>query len=252
MDHVMRAVTTSVAWLDAANGRDPQELTLRILKVSEEPGEAESSCCPSVRWLSTAVCRSADARHLEAYPAGVGEVIVHAAWRRRNWSGRARGELPVELPESQWCAGAGGESEPTVRGERACPDTRLPCVEGVQEPSGVWIPDLDHARRSTGHHGHHEAAIANVPDRVRVARQIPLDMNACAGGEVPQSDIPTATAGQIATAGQRETPVGAQRHRFDVCEASQNVRALAGVHVPDPHRAIRSAGHRPASVRTQP
>lgn len=40
MDQVMRAVTTSVAWLDAANGRDTHELTLRILKVSEEAGEA--------------------------------------------------------------------------------------------------------------------------------------------------------------------------------------------------------------------
>lgn len=40
MDELTRAVTASVAWLDAANGRDDQELTLRILKVTEEAGEA--------------------------------------------------------------------------------------------------------------------------------------------------------------------------------------------------------------------
>ena len=40
MDEVIDAVTVSVAWLDAANGRTDAELTLRILKVTEEAGEA--------------------------------------------------------------------------------------------------------------------------------------------------------------------------------------------------------------------
>jgi NTP pyrophosphatase (non-canonical NTP hydrolase) len=40
MDQVLDAVKVSVAWLDAANGRTDPELTLRILKVTEEAGEA--------------------------------------------------------------------------------------------------------------------------------------------------------------------------------------------------------------------
>jgi phosphoribosyl-ATP pyrophosphohydrolase len=40
LDNVRRTVTSAVAWLDAANGRDEREVTLRILKVTEEAGEA--------------------------------------------------------------------------------------------------------------------------------------------------------------------------------------------------------------------
>ena len=63
---------------------------------------------------------------------------------------------------------AGGESEPPVRGERARPDTALPRVEGVKESSGARIPDLDHARRSSPHHGYCESTIANVLDCLNV------------------------------------------------------------------------------------
>ncbi len=37
---ILDAVTTAVAWLDKANGRSEQELTLRVLKLAEETGEA--------------------------------------------------------------------------------------------------------------------------------------------------------------------------------------------------------------------
>jgi NTP pyrophosphatase (non-canonical NTP hydrolase) len=41
MDEVTRrAIRTSVSWLDSHNGRAEHQLTLRILKVSEEAGEA--------------------------------------------------------------------------------------------------------------------------------------------------------------------------------------------------------------------
>jgi hypothetical protein len=35
-DHVAR----TVAWLDAANGRDPHETAVRVMKIAEESGEA--------------------------------------------------------------------------------------------------------------------------------------------------------------------------------------------------------------------
>jgi NTP pyrophosphatase (non-canonical NTP hydrolase) len=37
------AVKRSVAWLDARNGRDDHQVTLRILKVSEEAGEVAAA-----------------------------------------------------------------------------------------------------------------------------------------------------------------------------------------------------------------
>ncbi len=37
---IWNAVRTARAWLDDANGTDPHELTCRILKVTEESGEA--------------------------------------------------------------------------------------------------------------------------------------------------------------------------------------------------------------------
>jgi NTP pyrophosphatase (non-canonical NTP hydrolase) len=40
MDEVMEAVAATVTWLDTANGRNDHELTMRILKVMEEAGEA--------------------------------------------------------------------------------------------------------------------------------------------------------------------------------------------------------------------
>ena len=40
MDEVVTVVRAAAAWLDAANGRGEPELTLRILKVTEEAGEA--------------------------------------------------------------------------------------------------------------------------------------------------------------------------------------------------------------------
>jgi NTP pyrophosphatase (non-canonical NTP hydrolase) len=43
MDEVAAAVQTSVAWLDAANGRDQASVTFRILKVAEEAGEAATA-----------------------------------------------------------------------------------------------------------------------------------------------------------------------------------------------------------------
>jgi NTP pyrophosphatase (non-canonical NTP hydrolase) len=39
-EQVFSAVRISRAWLDGANGTDDQELTCRILKVTEEAGEA--------------------------------------------------------------------------------------------------------------------------------------------------------------------------------------------------------------------
>ena len=43
MDDVAAAVWHSVAWLDAAHGRDQASVTFRILKVAEEAGEAASA-----------------------------------------------------------------------------------------------------------------------------------------------------------------------------------------------------------------
>jgi NTP pyrophosphatase (non-canonical NTP hydrolase) len=43
MDDVAAAVWNSVAWLDAASGRDQASMTFRILKVAEEAGEAASA-----------------------------------------------------------------------------------------------------------------------------------------------------------------------------------------------------------------
>jgi NTP pyrophosphatase (non-canonical NTP hydrolase) len=43
MDDVATAIRASVAWLDAANGRDRASVTFRILKVAEEAGEAASA-----------------------------------------------------------------------------------------------------------------------------------------------------------------------------------------------------------------
>ena len=43
MDEVAAAVRAAVEWLDDANGRDPANLTFRILKVVEEAGEAASA-----------------------------------------------------------------------------------------------------------------------------------------------------------------------------------------------------------------
>jgi NTP pyrophosphatase (non-canonical NTP hydrolase) len=43
MDDVATAVRDSVAWLDAAHGRDQASVTFRILKVVEEAGEAASA-----------------------------------------------------------------------------------------------------------------------------------------------------------------------------------------------------------------
>jgi NTP pyrophosphatase (non-canonical NTP hydrolase) len=40
---VTAAVHGSVAWLDAANGRDDTNITLRILKILEEAGEAAAA-----------------------------------------------------------------------------------------------------------------------------------------------------------------------------------------------------------------
>jgi phosphoribosyl-ATP pyrophosphohydrolase len=40
MADVFEVVKASVAWLDSVNGRSDAELTLRMLKVSEEAGEA--------------------------------------------------------------------------------------------------------------------------------------------------------------------------------------------------------------------
>jgi NTP pyrophosphatase (non-canonical NTP hydrolase) len=47
MADVYSAVRASVAWLDAANGHSDAELTLRMLKVSEEAGEAAGA------WIGT-------------------------------------------------------------------------------------------------------------------------------------------------------------------------------------------------------
>ncbi len=47
MDDVLQAVDASVAWLDAHNGTGEHELTLRILKVTEEAGEAAGA------WIGT-------------------------------------------------------------------------------------------------------------------------------------------------------------------------------------------------------
>src|SRR5690348_13228364 len=38
-DHVAR----TVAWLDAANGRDPHEIAVRVMKIAEETGETVSA-----------------------------------------------------------------------------------------------------------------------------------------------------------------------------------------------------------------
>ncbi|WP_412539089.1 MazG-like family protein [Longispora sp. K20-0274] len=46
-DTLRRGVARSVAWLDRHNGRDQAELTLRILKVTEEAGEAAGA------WIGT-------------------------------------------------------------------------------------------------------------------------------------------------------------------------------------------------------
>jgi NTP pyrophosphatase (non-canonical NTP hydrolase) len=43
MDEVARAVRDSVGWLDAASGRDQASVTFRILKLTEEAGEAASA-----------------------------------------------------------------------------------------------------------------------------------------------------------------------------------------------------------------
>jgi NTP pyrophosphatase (non-canonical NTP hydrolase) len=43
MDEVSAAVKASVAWLDAANGRGHSSITYRILKVTEEAGEAAAA-----------------------------------------------------------------------------------------------------------------------------------------------------------------------------------------------------------------
>jgi NTP pyrophosphatase (non-canonical NTP hydrolase) len=43
MDEVGTAVRDSVAWLDAANGREQASMTFRVLKVAEEAGEAASA-----------------------------------------------------------------------------------------------------------------------------------------------------------------------------------------------------------------
>jgi NTP pyrophosphatase (non-canonical NTP hydrolase) len=43
MDEVATAVRVSVAWLDAANGRDQASVTFRILKLAEEAGEAATA-----------------------------------------------------------------------------------------------------------------------------------------------------------------------------------------------------------------
>lgn len=40
VEHLWSTVRTSRAWLDSANGTGDQELTCRILKVTEEAGEA--------------------------------------------------------------------------------------------------------------------------------------------------------------------------------------------------------------------
>ena len=42
-DDLWRAVHASKAWLDGHNGRDPHEVTLRILKVMEEAGEVAAA-----------------------------------------------------------------------------------------------------------------------------------------------------------------------------------------------------------------
>ena len=43
MDEIAKAVRASVAWLDAANGRDQASVTFRMLKLVEEAGEAASA-----------------------------------------------------------------------------------------------------------------------------------------------------------------------------------------------------------------
>lgn len=40
---LQQAASVSTAWLDDHNGRDPHEVTLRVLKVVEEAGEAASA-----------------------------------------------------------------------------------------------------------------------------------------------------------------------------------------------------------------
>jgi NTP pyrophosphatase (non-canonical NTP hydrolase) len=47
MPEVSAAARTAVRWLDAANGRDDHELTMRILKLVEEAGEAAAA------WIGT-------------------------------------------------------------------------------------------------------------------------------------------------------------------------------------------------------
>ena len=42
-DTVWKAVAGACDWLDAANGTDDQELTCRILKITEESGEAAAA-----------------------------------------------------------------------------------------------------------------------------------------------------------------------------------------------------------------
>ncbi|MEV6522709.1 MazG-like family protein [Longispora sp. NPDC051575] len=46
-DTLRRGIARSVAWLDEHNGTDQAELTLRILKVTEEAGEAAGA------WIGT-------------------------------------------------------------------------------------------------------------------------------------------------------------------------------------------------------
>jgi NTP pyrophosphatase (non-canonical NTP hydrolase) len=43
VDEIATAVRASVAWLDAANGRDEASLTFRMLKLVEEAGEAAAA-----------------------------------------------------------------------------------------------------------------------------------------------------------------------------------------------------------------
>ena len=47
MHEVSDVVRTAVAWLDAANGRDDHEITMRIFKIVEEAGEVAAA------WIGT-------------------------------------------------------------------------------------------------------------------------------------------------------------------------------------------------------
>ena len=74
MDDVLQAVDASVAWLDAHNGTGDHELTLRILKVTEEAGEAAGA------WIGVLGQnpRKGVTHHREQVGAELADVVITA------------------------------------------------------------------------------------------------------------------------------------------------------------------------------